>query len=160
MLVKGQVRPTTTFTETKPSPCFQKSWKFPWCNFTTVKNYFENWNYGEGNNGWRNGVRWIGNWQREGGRWDSAPPPPRTPAHSRQQTLYYCDNRHIISKKGYECRLSNRCLSLLTLRIRIPLRRDVLDTTLCDKICQWLVTGWWFSPVLGCHPPIKLTTTI
>jgi hypothetical protein len=21
----------------------------------------------------------------------------------------------------------------------------VLDTTLCDKVCQWLVTGWWFS---------------
>ena len=24
---------------------------------------------------------------------------------------------------------------------------DVLDTTLCDKVCQWLVTGRWFSPV-------------
>ena len=23
--------------------------------------------------------------------------------------------------------------------------RGVLDT-LCDKVCQWLVTGWWFSP--------------
>jgi hypothetical protein len=22
----------------------------------------------------------------------------------------------------------------------------VLDTTLCDKVCQWLVTGRWFSP--------------
>ena len=22
----------------------------------------------------------------------------------------------------------------------------VLDTTLCDKVCQWLVTGQWFSP--------------
>jgi hypothetical protein len=21
----------------------------------------------------------------------------------------------------------------------------VLDTTLCDKVCQWLATGWWFS---------------
>jgi len=19
-------------------------------------------------------------------------------------------------------------------------------TTLCDKVCQWLATGWWFSP--------------
>ena len=35
--------------------------------------------------------------------------------------------------------LCNQCLS--------PLRRDVLDTTLCDKVCQWLVTGRWFSPV-------------
>ena len=22
----------------------------------------------------------------------------------------------------------------------------VLDTTVCDKVCQWLVTGRWFSP--------------
>ena len=25
-------------------------------------------------------------------------------------------------------------------------RQGVLDTTLCDKGCQWLATGWWFSP--------------
>ena len=25
--------------------------------------------------------------------------------------------------------------------------RGVLDTTLCDKDCQWLVAGLWFSPV-------------
>ena len=30
--------------------------------------------------------------------------------------------------------LCNQCLSQLTLRVRIPLRRGVLDTTLCDKI--------------------------
>jgi hypothetical protein len=24
--------------------------------------------------------------------------------------------------------------------------RSVLDTTLCDKVCQWLVAGQWFSP--------------
>ena len=24
--------------------------------------------------------------------------------------------------------------------------RGVLDTTLCDKVCQWPVTGRWFSP--------------
>jgi len=23
--------------------------------------------------------------------------------------------------------------------------RGVLDTTLCDKVCQWLTAGWWFS---------------
>jgi hypothetical protein len=28
---------------------------------------------------------------------------------------------------------------------RIPLRRGVLDTTLCDKVCQWLPVGRWFS---------------
>ena len=30
--------------------------------------------------------------------------------------------------------------------VRILLRRDVLDTTLCDKVCQRLVAGQWFSP--------------
>ena len=24
--------------------------------------------------------------------------------------------------------------------------RGVLDTSLCDKVCQWLATGRWFSP--------------
>jgi hypothetical protein len=24
--------------------------------------------------------------------------------------------------------------------------QGVLDTTLCDKFCQCLETGWWFSP--------------
>ena len=24
--------------------------------------------------------------------------------------------------------------------------RGLLDTTLCDKVCQWLATGRWFSP--------------
>jgi len=28
----------------------------------------------------------------------------------------------------------------------IPLRGGVLDTTLCDKVCQWLATDRWFSP--------------
>ena len=41
--------------------------------------------------------------------------------------------------------LCNQWLSPLTLRVRIQLRRDVLDKTLDDKVCQWLVTGWWFS---------------
>jgi hypothetical protein len=26
-----------------------------------------------------------------------------------------------------------------------PLRWDILYTTLCDKVCQWLATGQWFS---------------
>jgi hypothetical protein len=33
----------------------------------------------------------------------------------------------------------------LTLWVRIPLRRDVLHATLCDKACQWLVTCRRFS---------------
>ena len=43
--------------------------------------------------------------------------------------------------------LCNQCPSPLTLWFRIPLRRGVLDTTLCDKVCKWLAAGWCFSPV-------------
>jgi hypothetical protein len=35
----------------------------------------------------------------------------------------------------------------------IPLRRGVLDTTLCDTVCQWLAAGRWFSP----SPPVSST---
>jgi len=41
--------------------------------------------------------------------------------------------------------LCNQCLSPLMLWVRISIR--VRCTTLCDKVCQWLATGWWFSPV-------------
>jgi hypothetical protein len=41
--------------------------------------------------------------------------------------------------------LCNQCLSPLTLWFRIYFRRGVLDTTLCDKVNQWLATGLWFS---------------
>ena len=38
-------------------------------------------------------------------------------------------------------------VACLSLWVRISHRqRGVLDTTLCDKVCQWLATGWWFSP--------------
>ena len=36
--------------------------------------------------------------------------------------------------------------SPLTLWVRSGSWRGVLDTILCDKFCQWLVTGRWFSP--------------
>jgi hypothetical protein len=42
--------------------------------------------------------------------------------------------------------LCNKLLSPLTLWVRIPLGRGVLDITLCYKVCQWLTTGRWFSP--------------
>jgi len=45
----------------------------------------------------------------------------------------------------YNC-LCNQCLSPLKLWVRIPLRQGVHDTTLCDKVCQWLPTARWFSP--------------
>ena len=42
--------------------------------------------------------------------------------------------------------LCNQCLLPLTFRVRIQLRPGLLDTTLCDKVCQWLATNLWFSP--------------
>ena len=42
--------------------------------------------------------------------------------------------------------LHNRSISPLTLWVRIPLRRDILVTTLCNEVCQWHKTGQWFSP--------------
>jgi len=38
--------------------------------------------------------------------------------------------------------------------------RSVLDTTLCDEVCQWLETGHAFLWVLRFRPPIKLTAMI
>ena len=34
--------------------------------------------------------------------------------------------------------------------------RGVLDTTLCDKVCQRLATGWWFSQ---CTPVLLVEET-
>jgi hypothetical protein len=39
--------------------------------------------------------------------------------------------------------LCNQCLSPLTFWVRIPFRRGVLNTTLCDKVCQWLAACRW-----------------
>jgi hypothetical protein len=39
--------------------------------------------------------------------------------------------------------LCNQCLTPLKLWVRISIRARC--ATLCDKVCQWLVTGQWFS---------------
>ena len=41
--------------------------------------------------------------------------------------------------------LCSQCLSLLMLWVRISIRTR--RTTLCEKVCQWLETGRWSSPV-------------
>jgi len=41
--------------------------------------------------------------------------------------------------------LCNQCLSPLMLWVWISIRARC--TTFCDKVCQWLATGRWFSPV-------------
>ena len=43
--------------------------------------------------------------------------------------------------------LCNQCLSQITLWVRIPIRRGVLDKTLCDEVCQWPATGRWFLSI-------------
>jgi hypothetical protein len=43
--------------------------------------------------------------------------------------------------------LCNEYLSTLKLWVWILLRQGVLDSTLCDKVCQWLATDQWFSQV-------------
>ena len=42
--------------------------------------------------------------------------------------------------------LCKQCLSPLTLWVRIPFRRGVLDTALCDKVCQLVAAYRWLSP--------------
>jgi hypothetical protein len=44
------------------------------------------------------------------------------------------------------CSWIYNCLSPRTFWVRITLRRGIVDTTLCDKVCQWLAAGRWFSP--------------
>ena len=50
--------------------------------------------------------------------------------------------------------LCNQCRSPLTLWVWIPLTRGVLDTTFCDKVCQWLATDRWFFSGTLVPPPI------
>ena len=40
----------------------------------------------------------------------------------------------------------NQCLSPITLRVKSRSWRGAFDTTLRDKVCQWLAAGHWFSP--------------
>jgi hypothetical protein len=56
--------------------------------------------------------------------------------------------------------MRNLCLKVNYVIVRspvpIPFMRGVFDTTLCDKVCQLLATGWWFSP----DTPVSSTSKI
>jgi hypothetical protein len=52
--------------------------------------------------------------------------------------------------------LCNRCQSPLTLWVWTPF--IVRSTTSCDKVCQWLASGRWFSPGTPVSSKIKQTT--
>jgi len=62
-----------------------------------------------------------------------------------QFTTYICGYTLIWGCRGCDCMvvgfittyICNQCLSPLQLWVRILLRRSVLDTTLCDEVCQW-----------------------
>jgi len=66
-------------------------------------------------------------------------------------TSLYCDN-HVVAADSLN---EDQCLSPITLWVRIPLRRGILNTTLCDKFCQRLATGRWFSA----DTPVSSTNT-
>jgi hypothetical protein len=59
--------------------------------------------------------------------------------------------RHIIPHNVYIVFNEVQCLSRLMLWVRISIRARC--TTLSNKVCQWLVTGRWFSK----GPPVSST---
>ena len=52
----------------------------------------------------------------------------------------------INNQKGLSWSRSYGFTTTYAISVWTPLKRCVLDTTLCDKLCQWLATGRWFSP--------------
>jgi hypothetical protein len=68
-------------------------------------------------------------------------------------TMHFGNIWYVPVVHDYKIRLygSNHCLSSLMLWVRILIRARC--TTLCDKVCQWIATGRWFSP----EPPVSST---
>jgi len=77
--------------------------------------------------------------------------------HQKDKSGYYFSSRHHHLRGSWWSwsygnlswiynYLCNQCTSPLTLWVRIPIRRCVLDTTLYDEVCQWLAGGGWLSP--------------
>ena len=71
---------------------------------------------------------------------------PLVSSSSSYHYIVYHDCRYYISwgRRGRDRMVVG--FTPLNLWFRIPLRLGVLDTTLCDKVCQWLAAGRWFSP--------------
>jgi hypothetical protein len=65
-------------------------------------------------------------------------------------TKLFTSCKHVLNLVVYNY-MCNQCLSPLMLWVRILIRARC--TTLCDKVCQWPATGWWFSP----GPPVSST---
>ena len=70
---------------------------------------------------------------------------------NNKKILYYIFFINFFSDAPSPC---DQCRSPLTLWVRIPLTRGILNTTLCDKVCQWLATDQWFFSGTLVPPPI------
>jgi hypothetical protein len=64
--------------------------------------------------------------------------------------LWFTHDAYRNNAKGFEMFLDKlgqmKDVYIVSNEKLIPLRRSVLDTTLCDKVCQWLAGCRWFSP--------------
>jgi len=71
-------------------------------------------------------------------------------SYHKKKNFRFCNSKALLIKRdrrgrdrtvvGITIILCNQCQSPL------QLSRGVLDTTLCDKVCQWLAAGRCFSP--------------
>jgi len=99
---------------------------------------------------------WKASWNSDGQQLDQY-------QQNEQSTLILGGRRgrdHMVIGFTTTLHLFNQCPSPLMLCIRILFKQGVLDTTLCDKVCQWLVQVSGFLRLSRFPPPIKLTTTI
>jgi hypothetical protein len=65
---------------------------------------------------------------------------------SNLSDLTHQGTREMYSQNMLISLFENQYLSPLKLWVRTLLRRGALYATLCDKVCQWLAAGRWFSP--------------
>ena len=71
----------------------------------------------------------------------------------RWEINYFIMNGFNIARNVIAINLFTLFNHQLTLLDRIPLRRGVLDTTLCEEAYRWFAAGRWFSP--GIPPLLK-----
>jgi hypothetical protein len=65
--------------------------------------------------------------------------------------IYYSSLTFVFHLMTISISLCNQCLLINIVSVN-PAQ------TLCDKVCQWLATGHWFSPGTPVPPAIKVTT--
>ena len=60
-------------------------------------------------------------------------------------SIFFFEGRHGLDWIVHVVGLSTTC-AISVCEFEPRSWRSVLNTTLCDQVCQWLATGWWFSP--------------